>query len=301
MWGPPDRTLRSGSAQSCRFVTAGVVGRSVSVATQPRRGRDEPTREPLRAADPRWVLDGDGEGSKEARRRPIEALGREGSGVDPFRRSFIEGVAIAAIGLPIASGGATAHGLPDDTPGRGPDGSGNGNEDGNDESDESNESNENNESEEEGEGDEDSEDDGDDESEGDGGDEDGGSFEDVTFAPETDPSDLTGKNRGQLVASIPPLTKRKIGRVDLFAPLNVLEGRQDNDVPEPGENGLVFYERIADDVRFEIEVNDAEDLEGLPVTRPSRPAGRIRQLAVRLPVRLRDPRRFVGRPARPIG
>lgn len=91
--------------------------------------------------------------------------------------------------------------------------------------------------------------------------------EDVAFEPETDPTDLTAKNRGQLIASIPASAKSEISQADLFTPMNVLEAQQNTDRPVDGETGLVTYEVVdgGEDMRYRFRVNDARngDLDGL--------------------------------------
>jgi hypothetical protein len=78
-----------------------------------------------------------------------------------------------------------------------------------------------------------------------------------------EPDELTDKNRGQLVASIPNDAKDDIEDADLFAPLSPLEAQQNNDRPEENENGLVTYTEGGDGIlEFTFEFGGADDLEG---------------------------------------
>lgn len=81
---------------------------------------------------------------------------------------------------------------------------------------------------------------------------------------DVEPEQLTNKNRGQLIASIPNEAKQRINQADLFAPLTVLAAQQNNEKPTPSENGLSTYERIGEkDVRYRLTVNDAADLSNI--------------------------------------
>lgn len=91
-------------------------------------------------------------------------------------------------------------------------------------------------------------------------------FPDDGWSPDgsVEPAQLTDKNRGQLIASIPNDAKRRINQADLFAPLTVLAAQQNNDKPTPGENGLSTFKRISEgDVRYRLTVNDANDLSNI--------------------------------------
>jgi len=90
----------------------------------------------------------------------------------------------------------------------------------------------------------------------------------VDYHPETDRLSLTDKKKGQLIAAIPSDVKRRLGRAKLFAPLSVLESKQNTDEPTPGENGLVTFtpvRRRGDvvDLEYTYVVNDAPDLDEL--------------------------------------
>lgn len=82
-------------------------------------------------------------------------------------------------------------------------------------------------------------------------------------AGDIDPDGLTDKDSEELVDAIPDDDRERIEEADLFAPLNVLEAQQNNDRPEPGENGLSTLERDGDEVEYTITVNEAEDLENI--------------------------------------
>ena len=94
-------------------------------------------------------------------------------------------------------------------------------------------------------------------------DDDDGNFPEDGWTPSgIDPEDLTDKNRGQLVASIPNDAKDQIEDADIFAPMSVIEASQNPDRPEEDENGLVTYEENDDGIlEFEFSFGDADDLE----------------------------------------
>jgi len=74
-----------------------------------------------------------------------------------------------------------------------------------------------------------------------------------------DADELTDKNRGQLVASIPNDAKDDIEDADLFTPLNALEAQQNNDQPTEDEGGLVTFEETDGGLEYTFQVNDAEN------------------------------------------